>query len=401
MSAKIQAGKSFLPKITININDEKSFNRGLNLVKFTAAIVHGAFDSFLSRRFGEFDALVGENACQARVCLVLNLQKESERNDRLANLMKEDIEKAKKIIEKVNEIQKQLFDRENIPGLLPYKEQLLEGFCSEHDFKIEIFERYEFLLTAFLLNKTRSMDPKRGECTVSENLLGIAALSKEDCRKIVKSAQKSLSEESVKYLQHIACFESKKMMSESFVLTDERGIQCLPCFFGIEVILKKLLKDSIPIVITFKKPGFKKSILFKAEGKNFIQAEPDISDFEKPAFVIEGTFNGSMPDYPKFLKSGLRGVILANAAQHPQYFGKIKDIGLFEIFDLAAKKKALVKEDAPKEVSGFSMFKAEKRRFLLFKSIAACLGCLPHQPGLFCINHILCAPVGKALGDEQ
>lgn len=393
MSTRVIAGRSFLleannNKKEITIHNKESVQKAIKLIELSTILTQKAFDAFLNRRFEELDALVGDNACQIRASLILDLAKKD--NDKmLVATMSESIETCKRIQEALNHL--------DLQTLIPETKISFEEFCKKHNLSLEIPQECEFLLEAFALTQSKTTDSSGSEFSTPENLEHLVeGFSKKDLKNIIRNAQKSLSGRSAKHLQQVSKSKELKQLLEKLVFTDNAtGVQGIPCFFGMEALLQKISDDNTPIVIVFKKRNPNgnckvcKKLLFKSSKGIFnpitIKINPKLKlkdslkeVLKTPAFVIEGIFDGDKPNLEKFNTLGLQKVVLANVAQHPQFFGVNKNLDPFEL------PQAL-------------QFKSEQEKLSAFKDLAKTEGCSLANQKLFCIEHILCLTIERAL----
>lgn len=351
---------------SFNICDLQTTKKALTAVDFIAQVAIDAFKSFSEKRYEDFDALVGETSCQIRVSMLLDFCRRKDLD--FSNMTK----KIDAIREKILALKAK--------DIVPKKVITFEEFCKQNDIYLDMPTEMEILIKAFIL--TKSKDQSGLEKTKSDNLqLIVPGIGKRFCDDLVKSFQRSLSKESVEYLQDLARLE-KVPLTPDLVFTSEKGIQALPCYTGVEILIKHLLRERHQILLkcTSTLDKTQKFILFKSNGATFdFEVIEDISkykdSFYEPVFVVEGYCSGEI-DVKKIVRFGFEGILKANAAQHHQYFGEGKDIEPFE---------------------GKPEFDAVRHDILFHKKLALEEGFSYENPSTFCIEHIICKTLEKAL----
>lgn len=354
------------------VSDSQTTKKAITAIDLITRSIQGAFSDFLENKYENFDALVGENACQIRVSMVLDFCK-----DRVSQISA--------IARQVDEIRQKILSIKK-QDIIPEKEMSFEDFCKTKNIFLEIPSEYLFLIEAWIL--CQSKDLNVFEKTKPENLQALLpGLSKKFSEDIVKSAQKSLSKRSVMYLQNLAQDVGFPLTSD-FIFFDKKGIQGLPCFIGVEILLKHLAKEKYPILLrcTSNSDKSMKFVLFRSSEGSFsedhIRVEPGckLKDALKqkllePTFVVEG-YCSQKVDVEKIKKFGFEIVLKANAAQHHQYFSDGKDKDPFE--------------DKPDG----DLVKQERAKY---QKIAFDEGFSYENPTTFCIRHIFCQTLLRAL----
>ncbi|MBN2479624.1 MAG: hypothetical protein JXA94_05300 [Parachlamydiales bacterium] len=375
MSTLTYAGISLFP--AMKINDLATTEKAINAADFITQATKKAFEDFLERKYENFDALVGENACQLRVSMVLDLTRDYEDLEIL------------KIISRISQVQQRILSL-NKSDLIPTNEMGFEKFLEINNIFIEIPSKYQFLIEAYILSKSK--DDKKFERTKPENLQKLSTkISKKLSQEIVKEAQRALSRKSVEYLEKIAQ-DNNYPLSDELIYVDKKEVRGLPCFMGIELLLKHFSNKKYPILLKCKSISDSqvKSILFTYQGEAYdignLGIRPNIKLKEflkqillKPVFVVEG-FCDKKVDVQKIKELGVESILKANAAAHFQYFSDGK---LLNPFDTEGEDHKRIKDD-----------------FHRYKDIALKEGYSNENPSVFCVKHIICKTLLNALKDN-
>ena len=339
-----------------------SLNEKTEVAAGSHTLAKSALQHYSEKNFSEFDALVGDAACQVRAIMVATFaQKE------------EIMEQSRKDLEKVGSCLKAI------------EEKSANHTCSC------VLAKESILLTKMhILKTTRSIhkiELKCGHCDtqiptfkerIEPKLIIPLYKTKTKSQKVVDSCSQSLSQFGIAFLQEEAKSASsevtQKMISQENVLVLNQR-QEIPCFYSIQAIMDIAQKKHIPLLIKVKKlehalekshdDPFDTVILQKNETK---EAKTD-----DPLIVIEGMrISDEAPESykTKLLGHNIVHLIHCNAAQHAQYTG---NKGL-ESVPLMQKE----------------LFLEEKTRIETLANEAKILGCSDKNRSLFCITHIFC-----------
>jgi hypothetical protein len=348
-------GSSVFPNLKV---DKSMIQPASIAANFIFDVAERALKDFQESRFENFDALVGDTACQIRVVMLLDLTRNFD------NLEISDI------ITRIQEVQKRLLNL-NFRNLIPRRQLEFEDFCKKNDLFLEIPYKYLFLIEAYILKQSSDSNAEK---TKPENLqeLTTVTVNKNFLEKIVRNTQKSLSRHSVEYLQTIAG-RIKYSLPKNLVYVDKSGIQGLPCFIGIEILIRQLSEGKYYSILRCKnKLNSVRSFLFKGN-KRLVAFEKNAFEKKllKPVFVVEGY--GEALDEKKVKQFGFEDILKANAAQHDQYFSEGKGRDPFESSD-----------ERYEEVRKYRKLALEE-------------GFCYKNPLTFCVEHIFCQPLIDAV----
>ncbi len=169
---------------------------------------------------------------------------------------------------------------------------------------------------------------------------------------------------------------------------DESQRNMAPCFFVMEAILQSLLcRESINVLVACRASShFSSEVsvifqLFQAVAGQFFPVDASKTNHQMPCFVIVGeTKYDSEIFLSEFLQIGLQNIILANAAEHPQYSGQRQSCYASDPF--GSDENFSIEEKPEVKLLRFRLKK--------YQSLAQALGCGKHIVGLFSLKHILC-----------
>ncbi len=392
----------------------------LGYVSFMSQVTVAALEAFQKHQWRQFDALVGENACQLRAAKIKDLA------DLYLNFH-----------EWQQEIDKACSDARTILKQLPaIKSQITSKIHSGKEFKAEYgnkispreaceklkilhraSDNVRFVVESYLLAQTKTLVPKN-ECfyqlfdvTHAENLARFncsleGQTPNEESRLIgskklgdlVNLLQCDLALQSIKYLQRelwrlgetretpVNQF-AHKVISEG-IRRDKVGRRCSPCFYNLETLIQRLIdkKQHLLIDVTRWTPQGKEidriKMLYEPDQVTHSFKKMSLNEEILPesVFVIIGTSiredQEQLPrdEYLKMFDSySLEEILNANWAQHAQY---------------------------PGDLDKTSPLPDDGRRLALAKQ-AQEIGCSKANMSLFTVSHILCDRLDAALENME
>ena len=244
---------SFLnPNSVVRSHDDKL--SVLAQLSCIATMASGGMEAFFQGNLDQFDALVGENACQLRATQIYDLATRVMHDGALRNRLIEEKAKVEQVLKKVAEMEAEP----------PAKMKLtaLHEFAKQNDLDVELSEEAALLTRCFLLTVGKKMTPKGATFKeeVDETVLTKKfSFSKGAAKSILKAAQDKLAERSVAYLQAEAASVDEcepkllpDLVGPSFIKLDAQKRRVAPCLFGIAVILRRAMEKGEPILLTLR-----------------------------------------------------------------------------------------------------------------------------------------------------
>jgi hypothetical protein len=352
--------------LELKVNNERELpafkTKALNLSLLVTKAAIEALKNLQECNLSAFDPLVGDTACQIRAAKILEIALSLDPTTKLK--LKSIIEQCGKVQDRILELLQGKDAKEKRKKEKNAEKKItiekipctLASFRKENDLEIEnIPEDLLFAIESLILSKIKALVLEEGQRveTIDPNLLNKnfeVQIAKEPLRNLVLQLQKSLSERSIHFVQQQAELFSqeknplqqedslKQCVSDQKILNDHIGRCALPCFFETEILLRGLAEKKRLVTLIIRKPkettseekgSSQLNLLFQGRGvektefqRLDLNEEKNKSDLENsPAFVMEGE-SSSMVDrdiLDQFDKEGLFSIVLANAAQHPQF----------------------------------------------------------------------------------
>ncbi len=289
-----------------------------NNILFICKVAQLALAAFCQGNLKEFDPLVKDESCQFRASKIGDLYEELEKSS-FASL-----EKEVKII--YNQSQQKIADLGKLKGKTPFKQYFGEI--------LKVDEKVHFIVLSYLLTKSKEevVSDKgnlfKKDISKPENLQALteSTPTNRQIKKIVANAQVKLAQLSADYALQLSGMENQQHLVRVV-----EGKMCVPCFYGMEALLKDMLKRDKKLLVevelgnnpdescgTWKQ--LYKSNLSK-DGfeplQNFESEDPDTA-----VVVIAGhSINQEHTNHTRnhFQIPNIYEVILANTAQHRQF----------------------------------------------------------------------------------
>lgn len=398
-----QSPESILHSITDRL-------RVLALKKALVDIAISALENFfISCNLREFDAHVGETLCQIRAYHVYLLRLKPEYHYNHSGLTKKLIilkQLSCKLQELIHHFQYNNFRR--------MENQLLGDFLQEHGVVCNLSEQEIYLIQLHVLSNFKMFDAVGDVAINYKKMCSMFGVSKHTARRIVHIYQLSVSRHSTDFIYSLVANDSSESifmkLFDDFKKVDEEGRFTLPCYRVMSILYKDMLRRKCSILIVCKRLCKQEHIdtavlLFKPSNlldSKYEYCETGGINQNHFGFVIEGIVNyndfdfvPSKMQYIKlFIERGVKNVLFANMAIHPQYAGK----------------KLSLYKDAPyldimREIMGKSI-SADDRVMILkeihcrqqeMKNYALRYGCGKLNPSFFYIRHIFCDTVANQL----
>jgi hypothetical protein len=300
--------------------------------------------------FEQFDAVVGENACEIRAAkIAMSVLKYLE----AVPSIQAQIKRAKQKIEVLSQSLE----------LLMKKGVSLHALLKEEELDVSLTEDELFLIESFLLSVAKTVKPPKEETPLCRNDAADPKKLKEFGKDVstsfvddlVRKTRQLLSAASVAFVQAQAQLlgdeQLKRMCSQEFVVNHNSWL-CIPMFWTYKTLLLAAQKKGIPLVFYVKflaqDKGFEvvdeECLLLQSafDGRSSLAYEeviPCRRDLAKVAIIVQGAVcaNGdrlpSKSQWKKAIASQKLDVILAGAADHRQYPNSEEDIRIEQLKD--------------------------------------------------------------------
>lgn len=337
-----------------------------------------AIAAFREGDLEQFDALVGENACQIRAV-------------KIAMLYSSAMEGLESTLTAIESAMLKVEEFSKLINKLMSKGISLSQLLRESDLEVCLTQDEFFLLESFLLTLAKTVKSAKPFAPLCMNeainpkklqLLEPQA-SSSFTESLVRKVRQRLSAASVVFVQEqaklIADTKLVEMSTGNFIL-NYKSWSCIPMFWTYKTLLASVQNNGIPVIIYGKS---NKTDSASDEGVVFFKQDPNqtkvsyratvpvAEDLEKAAIVVQGVVCGrflpSDNQWKAIIADDKLDVILAGAADHRQYPDANED----------KRVKAL----------GDVEFKA-------FKEMAKSNGYALKNPSTFFIQHVYCSIVG-------
>lgn len=342
----------------------------LNEYSLLLTALEEAIEALRRGDFEQFDALVGDNACQIRAVKIAEC---APAYIKALNSLQDQIVRAKENIQKLPSSLDKL-GRKNFRQLL-----------DEKGLDIELSSDELFLIKCYLLFVTKKPLPPNektplcgNEESVSKNLLRFGAVSQKSAQRLVDETRKSLSKDSVVYVRELANSLNDeqliKICSDAF--TSKQIRTCIPMFWTYKTLLLAAEQRKLPLILNAK-------FVVKGQEKTIVDEESiylNAKSFKQTAIIIDGfVCREQLPSKQEWIaeikSQGLFDVVLAGAADHRQY----PDEKIQEVVEILKKP-----EFKDPEFEGYKQLAKEK-------------GYSFENPSQFFIQHVYARTVGKQL----
>ncbi len=312
-----------------------------------------AIEAIESENLEQFDALVGENACQLRAVLISII---ASKNKSFYNL--------KDKINKTKEKLCWLLEKEKISKLMYSGVSLNEVILNEDLTVLLNFEEL-FLIQCFFLTKVKVLNYQNNvlenlfikEKCIPSKLKEWGDVSSSFTDNLISKLRKSTAKNSIRFIRGYAKKSQDKnlirMISDEFSVNHNNNLLCVPMFWAyktliyaaklekIKIILNtKLLINKITRFEVFDEYWFDSEVVFDEKNKKFVLTvkEIDWNNLDKgPCIVFQGVscLNNNDSFYREkwkfnILKFSLDNIILCGAADHRQYPNEEDDLRFFQ-----------------------------------------------------------------------
>ena len=398
--------------------DGDAATQGLKKYICLLKIAQEAFTAFQQGNFKEFDALVGENACQIRAVKVAMIaSKKLVDSDPLVKSIKQQLEKLPKELptsagSESEKIKSKNKDKSPEAAFLSGKDQSgksLETLLKEED--IQLSTEAAFLLNAYICNVAKKVDNSHGElrrkeeCSPDGLVQKFGAAPPNFAKKIMWNARIFLANASVRFVQDqtasLGDSHLQQMTSTEFEFGFNNNLPSLPMFWTYKTLLLAARREGIPLIfrVSFqatdkKDRQVRQSYIFLQPGEEGYELrdlprDPSEKDRKKAAIFIDGVARAKLSDLPtnqqwkEKLSSLNLKAIFAGAAVHRQYPDEKQDF-------LRIIKKAFKDKEFYEEIY---------QEFLESQKLAQTEGFSEENPSMFFIQHVYPISLGKAVDE--
>lgn len=361
-----------------------------------------AIKAFLNGDLYKFDAQVGETLCQIRAFKIYILHLSDNFSNKILALYKEFRLTKNKLSDMRTTYQNFLkIHKSNRPDFVK-KPLTLEEFFFEMACVNSISEEEYYLFLSHFLCRFNVTDKENIPISINYlSMINALNLSKSYAKKLGHYYQKTLSELSSKFVFSLLSDMPEKSCLKRILpwlnKQADEGRVALPCYPVTEIIIEKMIKMNANLVLlmdVFNKDS-QKQIAFCFKGdralNHFKFHNNSQLNENEPCIVMYGSCWTRKAFCEEFFLSsitksgGVKNIILANNAAHPQYSGEKLKAFREDPF------QALIQEQ-PNQLPLFERNLARKLSFELTqkKLFADDNGCTINNQGLFFIKHIFC-----------
>ncbi|HEX4045958.1 MAG TPA: hypothetical protein VHZ76_09880 [Gammaproteobacteria bacterium] len=410
---------------TLLVNKKEKL-RLLMIIQFFIKTIIETIDLFyFKKEYNKFDPHLGDTLCQVRAyqtLLLINQANKSENilvvNDELHefrvlyHLISNNITNFKQLID--NNASKYIKE-------LDMSEKLYD-FLNRQKLVFDITENTFFLVQSYLLTSFSIKNEENISLAINYKELSLClGVGQTSARKVVRQMQNNLSFMSCNFVKQLFSDYSAEKGRSSILfllkLTDHQGRQVLPCYETTRIIINHALKRQSPILIVIHRKFLSKSdviyLLFTPHAnKDGFEMHKNIdqANQEQSCIVIHGiTTYDHQIEYEfqedfiqRFQQIGLKNIILANMAKHPQYSAKEFESISQNPFSLLFTKicsnlNFSIKNNAFQSDFSLALAQEMENELIEMKSKAEHIGCYIEESSLFFIQHVFCDTIKNQL----
>lgn len=294
-----------------------------------------AIRAMQKKDFEQFDALVGENACQIRalwMCLVA------------CNHLIDIDNLVVRVLNVLNKIERLFLPSVLEPLMMSHKHSF-KTVMEQEELHLFLNHRELFLLQCYLLYvmKTEESDQKQNlslycvETADPKKFKEFGEVTTSFSRNLLSRLRQRVAMQSVQFVRELA--EQLKDTSLRARLSEKthNALSCIPMFWAYKTILQAACQAKIPLVIHVKFLGEgsenynllgETKLFYAVDSKgHYEERQPTVHELEKAAFVVQGVVVVEKQDLSilqidwkaAIKKHDILDVILAGAADHRQY----------------------------------------------------------------------------------
>lgn len=333
--------------------NEKAIS-GNKTYMFYAKVIIEAFDRYLTKRLHEFDACLGENACQLRAWKILTMAL----NDNSTGLSKSltDVKVlTEKFFETMTLFQKQVIEYESKRNIFPRDVEWPKILKEMADLRETCWSRirafndtvrftdemiwliYAYVTTVSKNTMAGGLDAQgfpAAQQSEYQRIMAHFGCSKSKAFGSLAFMQSELAWMSQKYVQQVAKEIGNPLyvdrLGEAYWTKNAKGVLCGPCYYEFAALLLQAKKLNMAVILkvrSFVDDGTRIDfeLAFQGRGLNteFEQIEPSALK-GRLALIFEGRSQSTAAVVDAFFrKHGFTLFIKAFAAQHEQYPKKV------------------------------------------------------------------------------
>ncbi len=357
-------------------------------------------DFFIYKCIDRFDGHVGETLCQIRAYYNYLLRSNLYRFYRDI-----DVEKQVTTLEQVSNKIFALIKDYQYWNHQREKYQSLNEFLQEKNVICDMPELIIYLTQLHLLSRFKMFNTNEDASIDYRKMCNALGISKHTARYIIHLYQINISKKSVDFIYSLLANKNNNItlnLFESLRKIDDDCRFTLPCYWVMDILYDDMLREKCPILVVCKRRMKHNHIdtiflLFKVSP---VTKEYEYYPFNKAAgddlyFTVVGFADYSkanlIPDREQytqnFISYGVRNILFANMAIHPQYSGrKLSQDKDTPFLNLLEEKKNIVSQ--PNEQ--MTLLKLLHRDQQVMSDYAQRIGCFKANPILFYIRHIFC-----------
>lgn len=319
-----------------------------------------ALEQFTKGHLKKFDALAGDTACQKRALALAEIYEESLKQSHLRLQRLHDVLK-----EELKNIDISKISDPSLEG-----EPLLKQILSS---SIALNAEDQILINSYILTLTRDCtDRSKTQMANIANKVNSIFLDKigfklkESLVNLsVKRVQQQTAE--LKFADDNMHHSLKNLLGDKNIVA-QANLRCTPFTFNVLAILERMRQTEKLTILSLQHRPSGKTIKILLKGhpeKGFVSIKPELH-LDRAAVVFDGVSDDDTKDPEQLLQDLLGGsdtllryphsrfmeIILANAAHHPQYTDKTKQIPFFHKDEeknvMGTTKKALFEQSLQK-----------------------------------------------------
>lgn len=387
------------------INSRQQKLDDLYLLKSIIALSNTALKEFLGNNIRAFDAQVGENLCQIRAYMSLQLAEKwlmnQDRSAKLSNILSQIITYEKRIDQVIYEWETAIRQFTRFNRSLDGNEDFL-SFLERTELYLTLDKDIIFIISCYFLTYFNIKHENTPVAINIEFVMRDFHISKNKAKRLTRKLQIIICKLGCDFIVDIAHnLPNKKELSAllpflSQVADESRMV--LPCFTVTEIILHHCLATKIPLLFIVNRKG---SIAKKSEIIYFLL----VADANERRFVLVATDNHlhqyclvvlgdmyldqlnneeSIREYAnRFIQLNPLKILLANTASHPQYSGirllQLRNDPFLQTPMLFNQESRLIHE----------------RNLVSLREFSRKYGCSKDKPSTFFLRHVYASIVGN------
>lgn len=324
----------------LNERKEVSLEEGFSQYDLLIRCAKETIKAWNGRKFEQFDALVGENACQIRAIFI-------------AVMAKQGLKGLESLKEALNLTEKNIL-RLRSPHewkKLVSSHQHFEEVYKNESLRIPLSKRDYFLILCYILTIAKKVFPQdathqitRNEKAAPENLKSLGNITISFANKLHKLARKDLAVLSIAFMKEWVGFatveeEIESLISDPFI-QNYHGTPVIPCFASFQIAKNIQFKFRIPFILSVQQHikntvSFGETLTFLLNydekkrdyyERDIIREPLSLEDVKEVTIVVEGFSSRDKNEFKSFLEwkrslleIPLQKSILAYSAAHRQY----------------------------------------------------------------------------------